>query len=102
MWREGKGVASWFAIDCSQEVLDGGTLREKLVSCDLDGGLGCLIIEIETHNWGVLARGGRAWEREHDALRNVVESSIGLEADGLPLIRSENPVAHVVNRGVAS
>ena len=49
-----------------------------------------------------MARGGRAREGEHDSLWDVVELAIGLEGDGLPLIASESPVAHVVDSGVGS
>ena len=85
----------------SEQVLDSSTLAEELVSGLLDGGLGDGIVEVETSHWGVLAWGGGAWEGEHQALWDVVELSVGLEADGLPLVASEDPVAHVIDGSVS-
>lgn len=86
----------------SQEMLDGGALAKELVGGLLDGGLGDLVVEVEARHRGVLAGGGSAREGEHEALGDVVELAVGLEADGLPLGGAEDPVAHVVDRGVAS
>ena len=85
----------------SQEVLDGGALAKKLVGGLLDGSLGDLVVEVEAHDGSVLAGGGGAGEGEHEALGDVVELAVSLEADGLPLVRAEDPVAHVVDGGVA-
>jgi len=85
-----------------EEVLDGGALGKKLISGLLDGSLGYLVVQVEAHDWGVLTWGRGAGEGEHDALRNVVELSVGLESNRLPLVGAEHPVAHVVDRGVAS
>ena len=86
----------------SQEVLDGGALSEELVGGLLDSSLRDLVVKVETSDGSVLTGRGGAREGEHDALGDVVKLAVGLEADGLPLVRSENPVAHVINGSVAS
>ena len=83
-------------------MLDSGTLAQKLVSGLLDALLAVLVVEVEAHDGGVLSWGGGAGEGEHDALGDVVKGAVSLEADGLPLVGAENPVAHVVDRGIAS
>ena len=85
----------------SQEVLNSSALGKKLIGGLLDGSLGDLVIEVEASDGGVLTGSGGAGEGEHDALGDVVKLAVGLEADGLPLVRAENPVAHVINGGVA-
>ena len=62
-------------------MLDGSALSQKLIGSLLDGSLGVLVIKIEASDWSVGASGRRAREGEHDALWNVVELSVGLEAD---------------------
>jgi len=81
-------------------VLDSGALAEELVGGLLDGSLGDLVIKVQAGDGSVCTWGGGAREREHDALRDVVESAVSLEGDGLPLGRAEGPVAHVVDGGV--
>jgi len=81
-------------------VLDGVAFAEEFIGGLLDGSLGDFIVEVEALDWLVLAGGGGAWEGEHDAFWDVVEGSVGLEGDGLPLAASESPVAHVVDGGV--
>ena len=83
-------------------MLNSSALAEKLVGGLLDSSLGNLIVQVEAQDGGVLAGGGSAREREHDALRHVVKRSVRLEADRLPLIRAESPVAHVIDRCVTS
>jgi hypothetical protein len=82
-------------------VRDGLTLGEELIGGLLDAGLRDLVVEGETSDWSVLSWGGRAWEGEHDALWHVVELSVALEGNGLPLLASKDPVAHVVDGGVS-
>ena len=60
------------------------------------------VVEVQAGNWSVHAWGGGAREGEHDALGDVVEGSVGFEADGLPFFGSEDPVAHVVDRCISS
>ena len=83
-------------------MLNGGALREKLIGGLLDAGLGVLVVKVETGDGGVGTSGGGAGEGEHEALGNAVKLTVGLEADGLPLAGALNPVAHVVDGGVAS
>ena len=83
-------------------MLDGGSLGEELVSGLLDAGLGDLVVEVETHNGGVLAVLGGAGEGEHQASGDAVQLAVGLEGNGLPLVAAVDPVAHVVDRGVTS
>ncbi len=66
---------------CSEKVLDGGALREKLISGLLNGGLGDLVVEVESCNGSVLSWRGRAREGEHDALGDVVEGAVSLESN---------------------
>ena len=82
-------------------MLDGSTLSKKLIGGLLDGSLGDLVVQAESSDWSVLTWSSRAWEREHDALRDVVKLAIGLEADGLPLAGAEDPVAHVVDGSIS-
>ena len=84
----------------SQEVLDGVAFAEEFVGGLLDGSRGDLVVEVEALDWLVLSGGGGAWEGEHDAFWDVVEGSVGLEADGLPFVGAEGPVSHVVDGGV--
>ena len=81
-------------------MLDGSALGKKLIGGLLDGSLGDLVVEVETSDGSVLTWGGGAWEGEHDALRDVVELSVGLESDRLPLLGAEDPVAEVIDAGV--
>lgn len=81
-------------------MLDGVALTEEFVSSLLDGSLGDFVIEVQALDWLVLSWGAGAWEGEHDAFWDVVEGTVGLEADGLPFVASEDPVAHVVDGGV--
>jgi len=85
-----------------EEVGDGIALSDELVGGLLHAGLGDLVIEVESHDGGVLAAGGGAGEGEHEACGDSVEFSVGLEGNGLPLIGSLNPVAHVVDGSVSS
>lgn len=80
---------------------DGVALSEELVGGLLHAGLGDLVIEVDSHDGGVGAGGGGAGEGEHEALGDSVELTVGLEGDGLPLVGSLNPVAHVVDGGVS-
>ena len=82
-------------------MLDSSALAEELVSCLLDGGLRDSIVEVESSNWSVFSWSCGAWEREHDAFWDVIKLAIGLEADGLPFITSEDPVTHVIDRGIS-
>lgn len=82
-------------------MLDSSTLAKELVSGLLDGSLRDCIVEVETSDWSVLAWGSGAWEREHQAFWDVVELAIGLKANGLPLIASEHPIAHVVDGSIS-
>ena len=82
-------------------MLDSSALAEELVSCLLDGGLRDSIVEVESSNWSVFSWSCGAWEREHDAFWDVIKLAIGLEADGLPFITSEDPVAHVVDGSIS-
>jgi hypothetical protein len=59
-------------------MLDGSTLREELISGLLDASLRDLVINVESSHWSVLSWSGSAWEREHDALWNVVKLTISL------------------------
>jgi len=74
-------VNSLLSFASSQEVLDGLTLREKLISGQLDGSLRDLVVEVQASDGSVLTVGSGAWEGEHDALRDVVEGAVSLEAD---------------------
>lgn len=65
----------------SQEVLDGGALTKELVSGLLDGSLGHFVVEVQAQHWCVVTRGGSAGEGEHQAFGDVVESTVGLEAN---------------------
>ena len=88
---------------CSlEEVSNGVTLGQELIRGLLDCSLADLVVEVEASDGGVVAWGQRAREGEHDALWDVVKGAIGLEGNRLPVIGSENPVAHVVDGGVAS
>ena len=82
-------------------MLDSSALAEELVSGLLDGGLRDCIVEVESSNWSIFSWSSGAWEREHDAFWDVVELAIGLEADRLPFIASEDPVAHVVDGSIS-
>ena len=82
-------------------MLDSSTLAEELIGSLLDSSYRDLIIKVESSHWCVLAWSGCAWEREHDTLWNIIELTIGLEADGLPFVASEDPVTHVVNGGIS-
>ena len=83
-------------------MLNSGTLGKKLISGLLDGSLGDLVVKVEAHDGSVHTWRGSAREREHDALGDVVEGAVRLEANGLPFIGAEDPVAHVVDGGVSS
>ena len=83
-------------------MLDSGALGKELVGGLLDGSLGDLVVKVQAHDGRVLAGSGRAREREHDALWDVVELAVSLEGNGLPFLRSVDPVAHVVDGGVSS
>jgi len=83
-------------------VADGVTLSEELVGSLLDSGLGDLVRDVEASNGSVGSVGSGAREGEHEALRDVVELAVGLEGNGLPLVRSVNPVSHVVDGSVSS
>jgi hypothetical protein len=84
-----------------EEVGDGVALSEELVGGLLHAGLGDLVIKVESHDGRVASGGGSAREGEHEALGDSVELTVGLEGNGLPLIGSLNPVAHVVDGGVS-
>ena len=87
---------------CSfEEVSDGITFSEELVSSLLDTGLRNFVGDVESHNGSVGTVGGGAREREHEAFGDVVEFAVRLEGNGLPLIGSVNPVSHVVDSGVS-
>lgn len=87
---------------CSfEEVSDGITFSEELVSSLLDTGLRNFVGDVESHNGSVGTVGGGAREGEHEAFGDVVEFAVGLEGNGLPLIGSVNPVSHVVDSGVS-
>lgn len=75
---------------------------EKLVGSLLDASLGNFVIKVKALHGSVNAWGGRAGEREHEALWNVVKLAIRLEGNRLPLRAAQSPVAHVVNSGVSS
>jgi len=79
---------------------DGVTLSDKFINSFLDSHLGDLIIEVEAHNGRVASGGGGAREGEHESFGDVVEFTVGFEGNGLPFIRSLNPVSHVVDGGV--
>jgi len=80
----------------------GITLREEFVSSFLNSHLRNFVVQVEAHHGGVLAVLGRAGEREHDAFGHVVKFAVRLEANGLPLVGSLDPVSHVVDGGVSS
>ena len=69
-----------------KEMLDGSPLGQQLVSGGLDGGLGELVIEVETHDGRVVSRCRGTWEGEHKTFGDAVKFSISLEADRLPLV----------------
>lgn len=66
---------------CSEKVLDGGALGQKLISGLLDGSLGDLVVKVESCNGSVLSWSGRAREGEHDAFGDVVEGAVSLESN---------------------
>ena len=78
-------------------MFDSSTFTEEFVSGHLDSGLRNFVIKVQALDHIVLAWRGSAWEGEHDALWDVVEGTVGLEADRLPFAASEGPVAHVVD-----
>lgn len=82
-------------------MLDFLSLAEELVGGLLDLSDGVGVIELEALDELVLAVGGGHGEREHKALGDAVGLSIGVEGDALPLFAAEDPVAHVVDGGVA-
>ena len=87
---------------CSLEkVSNGFALSQELISGLLDCSLADLVVEVEASDGSIAAWGADAREGEHDALWDVVEGAIGLEGNRLPVIRSVNPVAHVVDGGIA-
>ena len=51
-----------------------------------DGGLGELVIEVETHDGRVVSRCRGTWEGEHETFGDAIKTSISLEADRLPLV----------------
>ena len=69
-----------------KEMLDGSPLSQQLVSGGLDGGLGELVIEVETHDGRVVSRCRGTWEGEHETFGDAIKTSISLEADRLPLV----------------
>jgi len=85
----------------SHEVLNSLALSEEFVGGGLDTGLGDLVVKVEASHGGVLSGGGGHGEGEHNALGDVVEFAVSLEGNGLPLVGSLNPVAHVVDSGVS-
>jgi len=87
---------------CSQEVLNSLSLSEELVGGSLDSLLGDLVIQVDSGNGSVLSGGSGAREGEHDSFGDVVQLAVRLKGNGLPLIGSLNPVAHVVDGGVTS
>jgi len=76
-------------------------LSQELVSSLLDAGLGDFVIKVETFNRGEHSVFGGAREGEHEALGDVVELTVTLEGNGLPLFGSVNPVAHVIDGGIS-
>jgi len=83
-------------------VLNSSALGEKLISGLLHASHAGLIVEGKTGDGSVSAILGSAGEGEHDAFGDVVKLAVSLESNGLPLFAAENPVAHVVDGGIAS
>lgn len=78
-------------------MLNSSALGEKLISGLLHAGHADLIVEGKTGDGSVNAILGSAGEGEHDAFGDVVKLAVSLESNGLPVITSVDPVAHVVN-----
>jgi len=62
-------------------VLDSLSFSEKLVSGLLNAHLGGLVVEIKALYRGEFAACGCAGEREHKSSGNIVEFSVGFEAN---------------------
>ena len=73
------------------------SLTKQLLSRFLDAGLRDLVIEIQSGHRCVFTVLADAGEGEHQTSRDAVEFAVSLESNGLPVITSVNPVAHVVN-----
>jgi len=86
---------------CSLEKeLNGFTFSQELIRSFLDGCLADFVVETEASDGSIAAGGQRAREREHDASWDVVEGAVSLEGNRLPVIRSIDPVTHVVDGGI--
>ena len=80
-----------------EEVLNFLFLSKKLVSGLLYSGNALLVVEVKASDDLVLSVGSGAREREHETLGDAVSLTVRVVSNGLPLVASENPVAHVVN-----
>jgi len=82
-------------------VTNGFALCDELIYSLLDACLGDFVIKVKASNGGEHSVGGSAREGEHEALGDVVELTVTLEGDGLPLFGSVNPVAHMIDGGIS-
>lgn len=83
-------------------MFDSLSFTEELVGGLLDASLGDLVVDVEAGDGHVLAVLTDSREGEHKASGDSVELTVGLESNGLPVVRSVNPVAHMVDGGVTS
>jgi len=90
-------LSGWGSLE---EVGNGIAFSEELISSLLDAGLRDFVRDVESHDGAVGTVSGSAREREHETFRDVVELTVRFEGNGLPLIRSVNPVSHVVDGSV--